>query len=220
MASNKKGRPAKSDQYKVLQLRMRIADSYCKGKTLIEIAKEEETCVSVISKHLKAIRLFWLSHIAQSFDERMSDTLMRIDKLETAAWEGWERSCKDAETVKLVTEKGIRVQPSRERGRAPTAKLVPIREALEKYTKGQAGDPRFLTVIGECIDRRSRILKVTEDQPINNVYLDFSSLLPKESTKVVDVIEHKIAEVGNTSSQEQSLPNGLKELEGGNGETH
>lgn len=237
---NKKGRPTKSEEYQVLERRMHVAKLYCQCKTLLEISEEIGASVVSVSKDLKAIREFWLSHIAQSFDERMADILGRIDHVEAEAWLGWQRSCKDAEILKTTTEKGIRISPAKAKGKPPTSKLVPVKENLEKVVKGQAGDPRFLSVIMDCIDRRSKILKVTEDQPINQVYLNFNSLLPpREEVKPVDQIEHKIAQVlegksvediiehqspqqSSTSEMTEAkpLPNGLKEIPNGNGENH
>lgn len=198
----KRGRPSKGpghqEEFMILERRMRIARLYCQGKTLLEISQEVDISLPTVSKDLQAVRRFWLSNIAVDMDERVAELLAKNDVLEKEAWEGWQRSCQDAETISRVREKGIKILPPSKKGKPPTSKMMVTAEKLEKVTKGQAGDPRFLSIIGECIDRRAKYLGVDDNtQQVNNVYLDFSSLLPKEhSTTTTDIIEQRIANAG------------------------
>lgn len=209
----KRGRPSKGpghqEEFMILERRMRIARLYCQGKTLLEISQEVDISLPTVSKDLQAVRRFWLSNIAVDMDERVAELLAKNDTLEKEAWEGWQRSCQDAETISRVREKGIKILPPKQKGKPPTSKMMVTAEKLEKVTKGQAGDPRFLSIIGECIDRRAKYLGVDDNtQQVNQIYLDFGSLLPKGQTNPVDIIEQRIANVGNQEVIEHnSQPN-------------
>lgn len=75
-------------------------------------------------------------------DELRELELHRLDALQIAAWQAFERSCEPRETT--TTE---RVQSVA--GHADRARLQKV---------ASAGDPRFLLVVFRCIDRRARLL--------------------------------------------------------------
>lgn len=228
MAMNKKGRPAKSDEYKLLERRTRIARMYCEGNTILEIAKSEDMSISAVGRDLQAIRLFWLSSIVTDMDQKVADLLGRNDHIEATAWRAWERSCKNAETITRSRDKGIKILPPKKKGRPPTAKMVVTAEKLEKVTKGQAGDPRFLQIIGDCLDRRAKYLGIDEgDRNTTNVYLDFSSLLKEQKQNIdpTDIVEQRIQEakqgtpqIGLKELAEQTESNGHTESNSHNGQ--
>jgi hypothetical protein len=142
------GKPVDGERLLILQRRVRVAEAYMRHKLLYEIAKDEGVSRTTISDDLAAIRKEWLNRAVAAFDQRRAEELARIDRLEAEAWDAWERSKRDAQTIRASTTKG-RVDGQGK----PLPDLVRTDETLE----GQVGDPRFLERIGWCIQKRCEI---------------------------------------------------------------
>lgn len=119
--------------------RAETARLYCQGWLQSEIAEEMGVDQSVISDDLKAIKAEWLASSVRDFDEARAQELAKVDHLELTYWAAWQRSCEDAETV----VKKVKGDGDKE---------------LQQTTKGQAGDPRFLSGVQWCIERRCKLL--------------------------------------------------------------
>jgi hypothetical protein len=128
--------PQKS--FQLAQRRETVARLYAEGVPRTRIAENAGVSVSTVAHDLKAIHQQWLESSLRNFDQAKAQELAKIDLLETAAWEAWERSYLAEETTKITTDG--------EKKRA------------EKIIKGQAGDPRFLDRVSWCINKRLNIL--------------------------------------------------------------
>jgi len=94
-----------------------------------------------IGYDLRKLAKMWAAEAVANLDEHKALALAEVRHLQRTYWDAWERSCKDAETLR---QEGS--------GEAPS-KIV-------KTSKGQAGDPRFLTGVQWCIERRCKIIGV------------------------------------------------------------
>ena len=128
---------------------VRIADLYCRGVYQADIAAQLGVTRHQVGYDLNDLRGRWLAASVEKIDQRKADELARLDNLERIAWAAWERSCLDAEINHVKTVRG--------KTNDDGAKLPPI-ETLEKTTKGQVGDPRFLERVGWCINKRCELL--------------------------------------------------------------
>jgi len=132
-----------------------IADLYLQGWTQGRIAQhlseDEERNYSLtrqqIGYDLKKIQAAWRESSLIDIDEAKAKELAKVDRLEREYWDAWERSCLDAETKRL---EGTLV-PGEDQGK-------PTKQILTR--KGQAGDPRFLSGVQWCIERRCKIIGV------------------------------------------------------------
>jgi predicted transcriptional regulator len=122
--------------------RAEVARLYCRGLPQAQIGRALGVTQQQVSLDLKAIRAEWQRVMVAEFDRLRSEQLGKIDACEAAAWEGWERSLRDAE--RTLTRK--RTEPDGEHVEA------------SRSVAGQAGDPRFLQVVDSCIDRRLRLI--------------------------------------------------------------
>jgi predicted transcriptional regulator len=122
--------------------RAEVARLYCRGLSQAQIGRALGVTQQQVSLDLKAIRAEWRRVMVAEFDRLRSEQLGKIDACEAAAWEGWERSLRDAE--RTLTRK--RTEPDGEHVEA------------SRSVAGQAGDPRFLQVVDSCIDRRLRLI--------------------------------------------------------------
>ena len=121
--------------------RRRIADMYLQGKTQAAIAESVGIDQSTVSRDIAALHSDWKASALIDIDEAKARELAKVDRLEREYWDAWEHSREDAETLR---QEGS--------GEAPS-KIV-------KTSKGQAGDPRFLTGVQWCIERRCKIIGV------------------------------------------------------------
>lgn len=149
------GKPSKNEALAILERRKKVAELYIRGKTQYAIAAELGVKRSCVMDDLTAVRRMWQESAVMAMDQRKAEELARIDAIEEAAWGGWERSCRDSETLHAETTKG-RV------GR--DGKPVPDLSRTAKTVKGQAGDPRFLERVGWCVERRCKILGLDAPQ--------------------------------------------------------
>jgi hypothetical protein len=120
-------------------------ERYLGGLSMRKIAAELGVSVWTVHNDLAVVRKVWREEMAAEYEIWKDRELERIDKLELAAWDGWQRSLQDA--VK-ISERMVPVGNGSER--------VGVEQTME--TKGQAGDPSFLAVIAKCIEQRCKIL--------------------------------------------------------------
>ena len=127
--------------------RRKIANLYLQGRIQADIGEELDINQSTVSRDLQALQEEWKNSSLIDIDEAKAKELAKVDRLEREYWDAWERSCLDEETTRLEGT----LAAGEEKGK--TTKQVVTR-------KGQAGDPRFLTGIQWCIERRCKILGI------------------------------------------------------------
>lgn len=126
-------------QFRKARQRSRIAGLYASGWSQQAIARHLELTESMVSRDLDAIRDEWVASAVVDFNLARQRELDTLDHIEAQAWEGWERSCENAETAEATID-------------AYGSKSV------KKKSVGQAGDPRFLMVIHKCSESRAQLL--------------------------------------------------------------
>lgn len=120
--------------------RQKVAELYLRGDYQTTIAQALGIDQAQVSRDLKALRALWLQSAVRDFDAARAQELAKIDEVERAAWEAWQRSTQDKEIA------------YQEAGVDGKKKKVSLRK------EGQAGSPAFLSVILTCIERRCAIL--------------------------------------------------------------
>ena len=163
-----------------------IADLYLQGWTQHRIAEKltgkdgREYVISraMVAYDLGKIENAWRTSALIDLNDARARELAKVDHLERVYWDAWLRSCEDAETLR---QEGS--------GEAPS-KIV-------KTSRGQAGDPRFLTGVQWCIERRCKIIGV--DAPSK------SELRGDVVTKIkVEYVRTPIADTGAASTSADS----------------
>lgn len=149
------GKHRTADQ--VARDRAEIAVLYCQGWTQARIGQKLGLSQPAVFADLEVVRQEWRASAVMAMDQRKSQELAKLDRVEAVAWEAWERSCQQAETLFAETIKG-RVDKE--------GKPLPELQKTSKTLKGQVGDPRFLERVGWCIERRCKILGM--DAPERN----------------------------------------------------
>ena len=149
------------DTAQIARDRKRIGDCYLKGWLQADIADELGISQATVSRDIKALQQAWLDSALVDFNEAKARELAKVDQLEREYWQAWARSCEDAETV---TQKAVKTGEEE-------------RKEATKTAKGQAGDPRFLSGVQWCINKRCEILGIDAPQRhevSGAIALDFS----------------------------------------------
>ena len=131
----------------LMKRRQQIAERYLRGEYQTTIAADLGINQAQVSRDLKAMRDLWLASAIRDFDAAKAQELAKIDAVERAAWQGWEKSTQDKEVSIQETDGTLD-----EKTKKPRMKKVSLRK------EGQAGSPAFLSTILTCIERRCAIL--------------------------------------------------------------
>jgi hypothetical protein len=129
---------------------VRLAEMYLRARTQQSMADELGVSRQQVQYDLKVLHRRWVRDQLTDYDARKARELERVDRIEAQAWDAWERSRRDAETLHDRTESDGKKD---ENGRPAPTKTV-----QEKTTRSQAGDPRFLERVSWCVSERCRIL--------------------------------------------------------------
>lgn len=136
-------------QAKALAKQEEIAKLYVRGMTQYAIAEKLGTTRDSVNAAIMAIRKRWRESTIASFDEKVSQQLAKYDAVESAAWEGWERSLRIDVTKsieKIDGDDGTTIKK-------------------KKQESEQAGNPAFLAVINKTIESRCRLLGLLDRKP-------------------------------------------------------
>ena len=127
-----------------------VSEMYLRGETQANIAVAVSAnyegfnlSQQQMGYDIKKLHGRWIQTQLINIDAAKARELARVDKIEREAWDAWERSKEDAETV---TTKG------------KGTKDVPAQMEKTVQLKGQVGDGTFLRIVQWCVEQRCKIL--------------------------------------------------------------
>ena len=138
------GRRAKRDETAIIKRRSEVARLYLAGVDQVAIAERLAVDQSTVSRDLAALRKEWSASATADIGDHIAEALARLDALERAAWQAWERSGGKRQTVR------------EKKGGPGTGKDTPVE--VTTTTEVLTGDPRYLERVHSCIERRCRLL--------------------------------------------------------------
>lgn len=127
--------------------RREISRLYLKGMYQTDIAEKLGLSQPTVSRDIKLLIEEWKVERVYDINEAKARELAKVDNLELEYWDAWRRSQENAEK-EIKKAKGI------------TKDGKNVNQEVQKISEGQVGDPRFLTGIQWCIERRCLILGV------------------------------------------------------------
>lgn len=197
------------ERVRITERRERVARLYLRGHTQADIASREGVCQGTVSDDVKALIDHWTASALVDFNQAMQVELRRLNQLEERAWTQFERSCEDAEFKRRRVEESLRTEPAPQPQRSPKGKgkrrvsgpptvtrMVPTKTVVEETREGRCGDPRFMTVVYNCIDARVRILGGYKNEKGGNtnqfVNINWGEMYARD--EAADAIEAEIEE--------------------------
>jgi hypothetical protein len=145
------------DKFRIAERRKKVTSLYLQGKFQDEIAKVVKVDRATVSRDLRSVQAEWLKSGVMDLNAAKARELAKLDEVERQAWDAWEKSRKDAETMEVTgTAQGGKGKPDK----------------VKKITKGQAGDSRFLGIILDCVNRRCEILGLDAPKKLEHGGID------------------------------------------------
>jgi len=147
--TNRKPNAARHPDLRLVH-RETIAREYLKGRYQHEIAAMLGISPATVKRDLVKIRRLWLESSLRDFDALKAEQLAKIDTVEAEAWMMWARSCE-----RLVRTSEQQIEATRFPG-------CNVRTDSEQGT----GDPRYLQLALQCVERRSKLLGLNAPEKI------------------------------------------------------
>ena len=129
---------SRAKKMEVMGRREKVADLYIQGHTQAAIATQLGVVQSIVSGDLQVVRQQWLESSVRNFDLARAEQLLKLDRVESEAWEAWERSKKPSSTATISEGEN--------------------KKQSKRTIKQKDGDPRFLHIVGACVVQRRAIL--------------------------------------------------------------
>jgi len=126
-----------------------------------------------IGHDLIVVRGWWRDAGVKSMDEWMLEQLAKLDRIEQVAWDAWEKSTGPRE----------RSRTGKTTGDAGARTIAQIDK------QDSHGDPRYLAIIYQCIDRRCKLLGLDKptkviigDEQINDaIEVEFKTQIEQQT---------------------------------------
>jgi len=151
--------------------RREISRLYLQGMYQADIAERLGLSQPTVSRDIQALIDEWKIERVYDINEAKARELAKVDNLELEYWEAWHRSQQNA-------EKEIK------KGKGITKDGKVASQEIQRVSEGQTGDPRFLSGIQWCIERRCLILGVDSPKKMEHSGKDGEPLMPK----VIEII--------------------------------
>ena len=129
---------SRTHKLEIEQRRVQVAALYLRGQTQSAIGSTLGVTQKTVSNDLSALLAQWRAEALGDTDELRLRELEKINELERTYWTAWEESRGTAKRLTAAkSEGGDRTQVT---------------------TEERAGDPRFLSGVERCIERRCKLL--------------------------------------------------------------
>ena len=129
-----------------------VSDLYLKGHSLRAISgllKERHSMITTyqtVFNDVKWLRELWKVERMEAYETSLATELEKLDRVEVAAWQGWERSLKIGHKRTKTKAKDVEV---------------------DIFEADGAGDARFLAIVTKVSEQRSRLLGLFQKEEKN-----------------------------------------------------
>jgi hypothetical protein len=149
---------------RIASRRVRVAELLLQGKTYRQIAAEIKVkSTKTVFDDVEGVIAEWKAEQKHNVDAWVALELSKVGRIESQAWEAWERSQRDAESVSTETAT-ITIKT----GHGHNSIEVPALSNKETRTyKGQVGDPRFLDTVLKCVVKRCELLGLDKPKKLD-----------------------------------------------------
>ena len=135
------------------------------------------------------IREKWIERATSNWEIKMAEELLRIDRVEAAAWDGWTKS--QGKTQKSVKDM-----------RKGEDKKDYTHVSIQEWE--QAGDPRFLAIIDNCIDRRCKLVGLYAPIQVEG------NVIVQQGNTLSDMVSNALKRKQTIEAQASSVPEAMQ----------
>jgi hypothetical protein len=130
----------RAKKHEILQRRSSVAELYLKGWTQVTIAQHMGVRQPTISSDLAVLHREWRESALRDFDAIRETQLQKLEHLEREAWAAYDRSAGTRHRRRMVARDGVKISE------------------IEQWE--EAGDPRYLKIVQDCIAKRCELLDI------------------------------------------------------------
>lgn len=142
--------PARTPEQREKDL-ITISDMALRGRSLRQIAAQIGIAHSCIVAEMKLIRERWREDYTAKADEHITRELAKLERMETEAWDAWERSQAAAVTKRTRREDGL------------VAKTI-----NEVTSTDQVGNSVYLQLAHDCMKSRRKLLGLDAPEKVEH----------------------------------------------------
>lgn len=133
-----------SKKLEIVERRKKVGELYLKGWGQVAIAGQLGVRQSTVCDDLKQLCKAWRQSSIRDFDAMRDIELEKLNQVEREAWDGFERSKQPHQSATTDGQAGA--------------------QKARRTVRNQYGDPRYLSVILDCIQARRELLGI--DAPV------------------------------------------------------
>jgi hypothetical protein len=130
----------RSKKHEIIQRRSSVAELYLKGWTQATIAQHLGVRQPTISSDLAVLHREWRESALRDFDAIRETQLQKLEHLEREAWAAYDRSAGTRQRKRMVARDGVKISE------------------VEQWE--EAGDPRYMKIVQDCIAKRCELLDI------------------------------------------------------------
>jgi len=163
------------------------AERYLAGDTHAKIAayigerRSYKLTPQTVRLDIQELHQRWVLAQLIDFNAAMAKELVRIDRLEGAYWEGWERSIRE-----FVETKTTNVEDQFAEGRGGKEGEAYVRKKVEQTVRELVGESKFLDGVGKCIEQRCKILGLYAPEKVEINWKEEARSLGINPDEVID----------------------------------
>ena len=178
-----------SKQAQIAERRARVAKLLQQGVKPVDIAEEIGVSMPTVVRDVKLMRKDWQMDAKQSLDELHQEQVGKFLWAERMSQEGFERSREPwQEAFDLFKEELQEFLTSDD------PEIKPLTKALDRLVATRPGDPAFLKLFQEAVDRETKLMGLYGRETIDlnqTVRFDFSQLSATERELLRTTLELK-----------------------------
>jgi hypothetical protein len=137
----------RSKKHEIIQRRSSVAELYLKGWTQVTIAQHLGVRQPTISNDLAVLHREWRESAVRDFDAIREAQLQKLEHLEREAWAAYDRSAGTRQRKRMVARDGVKISE------------------IEQWE--EAGDPRYMKIVQDCIAKRCELLDIQAPMRMN-----------------------------------------------------
>ena len=141
----------------IVERREIVASLLIRGVPYTEIARQTDVkSTQTVWADVQAILDEWRKYHLEDINKFLLIELRKTMEIENEAWEQWERSKLDRESVRTTEAIMTDLDPDDPTLISIVGGLIPTERQTTKA--GRLGDPAYLTIIDKMIDKRAKLL--------------------------------------------------------------
>ena len=165
----------------------KVTSLYLRGRPTREIAARMGVSPRVIYQDIVVAKKLWAKATTRNTAELIRLELARINEMERTCWEGHQRSLKNALEECEMESDGAHGKSSSKR----------------KSKRNQFGDPRYLSLIQGCWDRRYKLLKLMDEKDTESLQAKIVEVVVTNPEQVAAIIDYDTYEEITTRAKEE-----------------